>query len=432
MNTTAHDRVAPRTIEALATLLEQWIGLDVHTLGSATIVRALRVRMEACGEPDEATFLARLTRDTEQQGRLIDEVVVPESWFFRDPQVFEFLQRFVTTFATATERPPIRILCAPCAAGQEPYSVAMALFEAGLSAPQFSIDAADVSRTALALATAATYSANSFRGADLAFRTRWFQTRGAAAELVPAVRAQVKFFWGNLLDESFSADHEPYDLVFCRNLLIYLTTDARRRVEQAIDRLLKPQGLLVLGAAEPPILKGAWIPAASDSVFTLRRGSRSQEGFAADQVAGRPYRTASPARGVESTAIPAAPAANGDLPQSSNKAIEAGPSTVADLLLEAGNLANAGRRVEALALCQRHQLEVGPDSRVFFLMGMLHHSAGDLERAEACLHKTLYLDPNHDEALLSLAIVAAERGDRCMAENYRQSAARVLARKGSS
>jgi chemotaxis protein methyltransferase WspC len=65
-------------------------------------------------------------------------------------------------------------------------------------------------------------------------------------------------------------------------------------------------------------------------------------------------------------------------------------------------------------------------------MGMLHRSTGDLERAEACLHKTLYLDPDHDEALLSLAIISAERGDDRMAENYRQSAARVLARRGSS
>jgi len=432
MNTAAHDRVPPRTAEALARLLEQWIGLDAQTLGSAAIARAVRVRREACGEPDDGAFLARLARDTAEQRRLIDEVVVPESWFFRDPQVFEFLKRFATTFATVPEQPPLRILCVPCAAGQEPYSVAMALFEAGLSAGQFSIDAADVSHTALELAAAATYSANAFRGTDLAFRGRWFQTRGAAAELVTTVRAQVQFFWGNLLDDAFAADREPYDVVFCRNLLIYLTADARRRAEQAIDRLLKPDGLLMLGAAEPPILKGSWIPAASDSVFTLRRGSRSKEGFPASLAAARPHRTASQARGIPGAAGPAAPATGGSPARSSPEAVESGPAAVADLLLEAGTLANAGRRAEALAICQRHQREVGPDSRVFFLMGMLHHSTGDLERAEACLHKTLYLDPNHDEALLSLAIVAAERGDSRMAENYRQSAARILARKGSS
>ena len=66
---------------------------------------------------------------------------------------------------------------------------------------------------------------------------------------------------------------------------------------------------------------------------------------------------------------------------------------------------------------------------IFFLMGMLHQSAGDLDRAEGCFHKTLYLDAAHDEALLALALLAAQRGDAAMAAKYRQSAARVLARK---
>jgi chemotaxis protein methyltransferase WspC len=64
-------------------------------------------------------------------------------------------------------------------------------------------------------------------------------------------------------------------------------------------------------------------------------------------------------------------------------------------------------------------------------MGMLHQAAGDLDRAEGCLHKTLYLDAAHDEALLALALLATRRGDTRMADAYRQSAARVLARKES-
>ncbi|NDC54499.1 MAG: hypothetical protein EBZ74_09485 [Planctomycetia bacterium] len=62
-------------------------------------------------------------------------------------------------------------------------------------------------------------------------------------------------------------------------------------------------------------------------------------------------------------------------------------------------------------------------------MGILHQSAGDPDRAEGCFHKTLYLDATHDEAALALALLAAQRGDTAMAEHYRQSAARILARK---
>jgi chemotaxis protein methyltransferase WspC len=64
-------------------------------------------------------------------------------------------------------------------------------------------------------------------------------------------------------------------------------------------------------------------------------------------------------------------------------------------------------------------------------MGMIHQAAGDLDRAEACFHKTLYLDAAHDEALLALALLATQRGDTRMADTYRQSAARALARKAA-
>ena len=82
MSTSTHDRVALRSMEALTALLEQWIGLDAQTLGSTAIARAVRVRMEACGEPDEVAFLARLSQDSDEQGRLIDEVVfgIPGPW----------------------------------------------------------------------------------------------------------------------------------------------------------------------------------------------------------------------------------------------------------------------------------------------------------------------------------------------------------------
>ena len=87
---------------------------------------------------------------------------------------------------------------------------------------------------------------------------------------------------------------------------------------------------------------------------------------------------------------------------------------------------------EALALCRRNESSTAPCPRMFFLMGMLHQAVGDLDRAESCLHKTLYLDADHDEALLALAVVATRRGDDRRAETYRRSAARVLERKGSS
>ena len=431
MHPSSSHPVAPQTAEACClaeAFLERWIGLDSQTVGSGAIARAVKIRMNACGEPEEGAFLARISRDAEERERFIDEVVVPESWFFRDQQIFDYLRQQAPAFAQRAHPAPLRVLSVPCAAGEEPYSVAIAFLEAGLSPDQFRIDATDVSRASLRRAAAATYSANAFRAADVSFRDRWFRGRDAAAELDEAVRKQVHFSWGNLLDQSFAADREPYDIIFCRNLLIYLTADARSRAEQALDRLLAPDGILVLGAAEPPILKRSWRPVASHAVFALRRGTATTERLPATLPPAPP--AASAGAGVRPSSVPPPPRPPDRSP--ADEAIESRRPAVDDVLREAGSLANAGRHAEALALCSRCQQTAGPSARVFFLMGMLHRAVGELERAEACLHKTLYLDANHDEAFLSLAIIASQRGDDRMAEQYRRSATRVLARKGAS
>ena len=92
-------------------------------------------------------------------------------------------------------------------------------------------------------------------------------------------------------------------------------------------------------------------------------------------------------------------------------------------------MANDGRLAEAIAFCERHRPAIPPSPELFFLLGMLHQSAGDGDRAEGCFHKTLYLEAGHVEARLALALLARQRGDLPMAEQYRQSAARAAARK---
>ena len=406
----------------IETLLRDWIGLDAATVGQAAVHRAVRQRMLASGIADPAAFVRLIRSDPAARDLLVEEVIVAESWFFRDRQVFEFVADFAVTRAALPGRTPVRILCAPAAAGEEPYSVAMALLEAGLSVDQFLIDAIDVSRRALERAAAGRYSANAFRNADLSFRDRWFTAEGGQAVLAPAVRRQVRLEWANLLEPGFAAGRPAYDVVFCRNLLIYLTDAARRQVEAQLDRLLAPDGLLVLGAAEPPIMKGDWIPAGTASVFALRRGvhAATAGGRAAGGGKHRPPGPPRPAPTPQphGAAKPAAP-------RPTSPGLEG-------VLAEAGRLANEGRLAEALDYCGQQRASLPPSPELFFLMGMLHQSAGDPDRAEGCFHKTLYLDADHEEAHLALALVARHRGDLAMAEKYRQSAARAAARKEAS
>ena len=79
----------------------------------------------------------------------------------------------------------------------------------------------------------------------------------------------------------------------------------------------------------------------------------------------------------------------------------------ASLLEQAAELANRGDYAEAVAACERHLRLKGPGAPAYYLMGMIRQAAGDRRRAEECFHKTIYLDPRHDEALLALALLAS-------------------------
>lgn len=436
----------PNEVEAF---LADWIGLDAASLGTTAVERACRVRREALGISDPHDLARRVRDDEDERDRLVEEVVVSESWFFRDPQVFDSIAKFALTLAAMPGRSPVRILSVPCAGGEEPYSIAMALLDAGLPEAAFRIDAFDVSRVSLAKAAAGRYSENAFRNADSSFRRRWFRAEPGGSLIDDRVKRAVSFRWGNLLEPGFATAKGPYDCIFCRNLLIYLTADARHRVAHAVESMLASDGLLVLGAAEPPILRGGWIPAGDASLFTVRRSiavgrprvPSKPRLSAARPIPSRATHRSRPGRRPEGAAArkpadghdPARPTQHAATDVGTGGAASATGSSPLERTLElAGRLANERRLSEAIDLCDAHARSFGPSPEIFFMAGMLHQSAGDLDRAEACFHKTLYLDPAHEEAALALALVASHRGDARMAEKYRESAVRVFARKGSS
>ena len=107
---------------------------------------------------------------------LIEEVVVSESWFFRDERPFDCLREYIRKrWLDNPLQPPVRVLSLACAGGEEPYSIAMVLQDLGLPARRFEIDAVDISNRGLAVARRGVYSLNAFRGVDADFRARYFR-----------------------------------------------------------------------------------------------------------------------------------------------------------------------------------------------------------------------------------------------------------------
>ncbi|MDL2358441.1 MAG: CheR family methyltransferase, partial [Pseudomonadota bacterium] len=190
-------------------LLRRASGLD---LSEPTVDRALRERIAKSGAADTEQYLQRMA--PAELAELIELVVVPESWMFRDSEAFAAATAFLQRRLAARPERLLRILSIPCAGGEEPYSMAMALADAGVPASAYRIEGVDLSSVALERALAGHYTRNAFRGGDLGFRQRHFTSVGDGYQISDALRSQVSFSQGNLLAFDSAAGAGRYDLVF--------------------------------------------------------------------------------------------------------------------------------------------------------------------------------------------------------------------------
>lgn len=411
-------------------LLRQATGLN---LSKAAAERAVRQRMEQCGAGDSERYLEEL--GAAELAELVELVVVPESWMFRDAQAFHAATGFVRQ-RLAAGAGPVRILSLPCAGGEEPYSMAMALRDAGVPGAAFSIDAVDLSAACIARARRGVYGRNAFRGGELGFRERHFSAVGDDEYRIDdGLRAQVSFRQGNLLHLDGAACAGRYDVVFCRNLLIYFDKPTTKLAIDKLAALLADDGMLLAGYAEvPAYCQHGFASLAHKQAFALRK-----KPAAAPQPA-RPARPAPmPAAAWPAFAkAPAAPplarvAPAGAPPKAATAAprrpAPPPPAGAGKLLEQARQLADLGQFQQAGEKCRAHLAEAPDAADAYFILGMLHEQAGKAALAEESWRRCIYLQPDHYEALCHLALLAEHNGNGSGAAAFKARAARVYLRR---
>ena len=200
--------------------LRDAIGLNTESIGITSLESAVQRRMQIIDLETYENYANKLLSSEDELKYLIEEIVVPETWFFRDKIPFIAVGKYAKEIRKNNNaKEPIRVLTLPSATGEEPYSVAITLFENGFSASQFTIDAMDVSKKALAVAKQGIYGRNSFRGEyDKELLEKYFIESGSGYEISDHIKKQVNFSQGNILKLDFSLYPESYDIVFCRNL----------------------------------------------------------------------------------------------------------------------------------------------------------------------------------------------------------------------
>lgn len=255
--------VSPQQFELWRDYIYRLTGITLGPDKAYLVEHRLAPLLEDCDEQDLGRLLRRVRKvklNDPLCQRVIDAITTHETSWFRDPKLFELLERKILPRMhqeiQARRRGPVRIWSAACSTGQEPYSVAMTALEAyrtlgGAQAcrREVNIVGSDISRRSLEAARLAIYErASVARGMQKRFISRYLTPQAGGWRIKPEVRALVEFQQVNL-HEHISAVG-VCDLVLLRNTIIYFSDDLKRNLLRRLPAVMSPGALLFLGTGE--------------------------------------------------------------------------------------------------------------------------------------------------------------------------------------
>jgi chemotaxis protein methyltransferase CheR len=257
-------QMSKREFEALRALVHDWAGIWLNDAKRSLMEGRLAKRLRQLELDSYGAYLARITAKgpaaDEERTRFLDAIATNETHFFREPGHWELLERDILPHlkaeAAAGRRPRrVRAWSAACSTGDEPYSLAMSLLsllprEEGWT---HEIRATDISTRVLGLAQAGLWSVNKAHEIPTPYLKR-FMLKGTGEfegkmKASRELRDLIHFARFNMKEMPY-APGEPFDIVFCRNVLIYFDADMKRRVVSELVRHVKPGGYFFVGHAE--------------------------------------------------------------------------------------------------------------------------------------------------------------------------------------
>jgi chemotaxis protein methyltransferase CheR len=246
--------------DALRALIHRQTGIHLNESKRALLYGRLSRRIRDLGLPGFADYLRRVREDAGEREQMIDRITTNETHFFREPTHFAYLEAtLVPAWRQAANvgarSKEVRVWSAGCSTGEEPYSLAMTLHARLPASEGWTVDvlATDISTRVLEVADQATWPIERAQEVPEPL-LKQFMLQGVGRQTgkmraSPDLRRAVRIEWLNLIDERYSV-RGPFDLIFCRNVLIYFDHDLKRRVVQRLAEHLAPGGHLFVGHAE--------------------------------------------------------------------------------------------------------------------------------------------------------------------------------------
>ena len=244
----------PQDYEFVRKLLKERSGLDLSADKRYLVESRLVPLARKVGLPGSGELVARLRNgDASITADVVEAMTTNETFFFRDKIPFDHLRDTIvpSLIHSRASRRTLRIWSAACSTGQEPYSIAMCLKEkaAELAGWRIEIVGTDLSREVLEKSKAGIYSQFEVqRGLPIQLLVKYFTQIGEMWQLNADIRGMVQYRQLNLLQDFSSLG--KFDVIFCRNVLIYFDQETKAATFERIARVLEPDGMLMLGAAE--------------------------------------------------------------------------------------------------------------------------------------------------------------------------------------
>jgi len=224
---------------------------DLGQYKDRCVRRRIAKRLRACKVDNFATYLHRLDVDRNELDILLATISIHVSQFFRNPDTFRIIERKILPDlcrqARATGRNQLTLWSAGCAAGEEPYSLALLVDDLSADDLEIRVLATDISKPVLETARAGFYDISRLKEVPPSVVDKYFRAEDNRYRLIESVRDLVEFQHHNIMTDS---DYPAADLILCRNVLIYLSRPEQEKILLRFAAALPPQGILVLGRSE--------------------------------------------------------------------------------------------------------------------------------------------------------------------------------------
>lgn len=242
-------------------------GIDLALYKEAQMKRRLTSLYEKKGCTSFVDFFAAMEKDRALMDEFLDRMTINVSEFYRNGKRWEVLDKKILPRLLKLS-PRLKVWSAACSTGEEPYSLAMVLSKQ-VSLAQITIQATDLDDNAIAKAKAAVYPERSLVEVPVDMKAKYFEQEGSFFKVLPQIKKTVNFNKHNLLKDTYNRN---FDLIVCRNVMIYFTEEAKEQIYANFSKALKPGGVLFVGSTEQIFNPAKYDFEVEDTFFYRKKG----------------------------------------------------------------------------------------------------------------------------------------------------------------